>query len=80
MNRLSQLECECAELLKLRARLEEMTVRSAALRIKKSPEYVRANFGVIVHGPKSHHVRVVDVEAYQENRTVWPTSEKPRAA
>ena len=72
MSTLSQLEREAALILERLRRLEEIPVQSAAKLLGKSPEFVRANFPIIIHGPKSHHVRAVDVEAYQERRTVWP--------
>jgi hypothetical protein len=74
MTALSKLEREAAQILARLRRLEEIPVQSAAKLLKKSPEWVRLNLPVIVHGPKSHHVRAVDIEAYQEKRTIYPLS------
>ena len=71
-SRLSQLEREATKILQRLKRLEEITVPSAAKLLKKSPQYIRANLPVIYHGPKSHHIRLVDVEAYQERLTYSP--------
>jgi hypothetical protein len=69
---LSQQARQAISVLEKLIRTEEITIPSAAKLLKKSPRWVRANFPVIVHSHKSHHVRLVDVEAYQERRTVWP--------
>jgi hypothetical protein len=71
-SQLSQLEREATRICERIRRLEEIPVLSAAKLLKKSPKWVRANLPIIVHGPKSHHVRAVDVEAYQQRRTVFP--------
>jgi hypothetical protein len=69
---LSQLEREVARILERLRRLEEIPVPSVAKLLKKSPLWVRENLPVIIHGPKSHHVRAIDVEAYQTRRTLMP--------
>ena len=71
---LSQLENEAARILGRLRRLEEIPVPSAAKLLKKSPKWVRENFPLIIHGPKSHHVRAADIEAYQARRTIRPTN------
>ena len=72
MNAISQLEAEAARILERLRRLEEISVPSAAKLLKKSPEFIRANLPVIIHSTRSHHVRAVDIEAYQDKRTIWP--------
>jgi hypothetical protein len=67
---LSQLEREAARILERLRRLEEIPVPSAAKLLRKSPKWVRENLPLIIHGPKSHHVRAVDIEAYQLRRTL----------
>jgi hypothetical protein len=69
---LERLEREAGEILGRLRRLEEISVPSAAKLLKKSPKWVRANLPIIVHGPKSHHIRAVDIAAYQEKRTLYP--------
>jgi hypothetical protein len=69
---LSQLEREANRILERLRRLEEIPVPSAAKLLKKSPKWVRENLPLIVHGPKSHHVRAVDIEAYQARRMLRP--------
>jgi hypothetical protein len=69
---LSQLEREAARILARLRRLEEIPVVSAAKLIKKTPEFVRANLPIIVHGPRSYHVRAVDIEEYQARRMLRP--------
>jgi hypothetical protein len=71
-SQVSQLEREAARICELIRRLEEIPVLSAAKLLKKSPKWVRANLPIVIHGPKSHHVRLVDVDAYQTRRTVRP--------
>ena len=73
---LSQLEREATRILERIRRLEEIPVPSAAKLLKKSPKWVRENLPLIVHGPKSHHVRAVDIEAYQARRTLRPMVER----
>ncbi len=68
----TQLERDATRVCELIRRLEEIPVPSAAKLLKKSPKWVRENLPVIHHGPKSHHVRAVDIEAYQVRRTVRP--------
>ena len=75
---LSQLEREAARILERIRRLEEIPVPSAAKLLRKSPEWVRANLPVIIHGPKSHHVRAVDIESYQARRTVHANKDNGR--
>lgn len=63
--------------------IDEIPVSEAARRLKKTPFWVHQNFPIIVHGPKSHHVRLSDIEAYQQKRTVFPigkTQQPERAA
>jgi hypothetical protein len=67
---LTQLEREAARILERLLRLEEIPVPSAAKLLRKSPKWVRENLPLIIHGPKSHHVRAVDIEAYQLRRTL----------
>ena len=71
MSALNQLP-EVARILELVRRLEEISVPSACKLLKKSPKFVRANFPIIVHGARSHHIRLSDIAAYQEKRTLWP--------
>ena len=75
-SQLSQLEREVARILGQLRRLEEISVPSVAKLLKKQPKWVRRNFPVIYHGPRSHHVRVADIEAYQARRTIWPQNGK----
>ena len=70
-----QMEREGArlqELIALRKRLEEISVPAAARLLKKDVEWVRETFPLIVHGPKSHHIRLRDIEEYQNKRTLRP--------
>jgi hypothetical protein len=69
---LTHLEREFTDMVKRIRRLEEIPVPDAAKMLKKTPQWVRTNLPVIIHTKKSHSVRLVDVEAYQERRTVWP--------
>jgi hypothetical protein len=75
-SQLSQLEREAARICERIRRLEEIPVLSAAKLLKKSPRWVRANLPIIVHGPRSRHVRAIDIEAYQARRTVRPNGER----
>jgi hypothetical protein len=70
------LERECQRVIAQLKRLEELSVPSAARLLKKTPEFIRRTFPVIVHGTRSHHVRVCDIEAYRQKRTVYPTKPK----
>lgn len=70
-SQLTQLP-EVIRILQLAKRLEEISVPSAAKLLKKSPKFIRANLPLIVHGPRSHHVRLSDIEAYQLRRTIRP--------
>jgi hypothetical protein len=74
---LSQLERDIARISKLVRGLEEISVPSAAKLLKKPAEWVRINLPVIVHGPKSYHVRLVEIEAYQQRRTLLPPATTP---
>ena len=76
---LSQLEREAVVILARIRRLEEIPVLSAARLLHKSPKWVRNNLPLIIHGPKSHHVRACDVEAYQLKRTLFPPLNGKRA-
>jgi hypothetical protein len=69
---LSQFERKIARILELVEGLEEISVPDVAKKLKKSPTWVRKNLPVIYHGPKSHHVRLVDIETYRSRRTVFP--------
>jgi hypothetical protein len=72
MNALSELEREASRILERLRRLEQIPVHSAAKLLHKSPEWIRSNLPIVIHGPRSSHVRVVDIEAYQARRTVRP--------
>lgn len=72
MSALTQLEREFTDMVKRIRAMEEMSVPSAAKMLRKTPTWVRANLPVIYHSRKSHSVRLVDIEAYQERRTVRP--------
>lgn len=76
--KLSQLEREVTRITERIRALEELSVPDVAELLKKSPKFVRSNFPLIYHGPRSHHVRVVDIEAYQARRTVHPQAITPR--
>lgn len=65
--------------LQLVIQAEEITIPTAARLLKKPQRWVRENLPVIIHSHKSHHVRLSDVEAYQERRTVWPKFERRTA-
>jgi hypothetical protein len=69
---LSQLERDIARISKLVRGLEEISVPDAAKKLKKTPEWVRATFPIIHHGPRSQRVRLVDIEEYRSRRTVFP--------
>ena len=69
---LSQLERELVRILSDHRLIDEISVPVAAKKLKKKPAWVRAHLPIIVHGPKSHHVRVADILAYQERRTLRP--------
>jgi len=69
---LSQLEREVTQMVARIRRLEVIPVPSAAKMLKKTPQWVRENLPVIIESRKSHSVRLVDIEAFQERRTVWP--------
>ena len=69
---LSQLEREVTQMVARIRRLEVIPVPSAAKMLKKTPQWVRDNLPVIIESRKSHSVRLVDIEAYQARRTVWP--------
>jgi hypothetical protein len=75
---LSQLEREFTDMVTRIRRLEEIPVPSAAKLLKKTPQWVRDNLPVIYHSRKSHSVRLLDIEAYQLKRTVWPKGEFPK--
>jgi hypothetical protein len=70
---LSQLERDVTRILERIRQLEEIDVPSAAKLIKKPQKWVRANLPLIIHGPRSSHVRLVDIEAYQARRTLRPS-------
>lgn len=54
----------------LRCRL--LPLPQAATTIKKSREWVRSNLPVVVLGPKSHFVKLDDIEALITKRTSNP--------
>ena len=66
------LRRECEKVLEQLNRIREMPVPAAAEILHKPKDWVRANFPIIKHGPKSHAVRLCDIEAYQARRTVRP--------
>jgi hypothetical protein len=72
---LTRLERETARILERLRRLEELSVIDAARLLKKSPRWVRHNLPIVIHGPRSRHIRVVDVEEYQARRTLRPTKD-----
>jgi hypothetical protein len=76
---LTQFEREIARFLQRVRSLEEISVPDAAKKLKKSPSWVRANFPVIYYGPKSHRIRLVDIEEYRSQRTVWPKNGRESA-
>ena len=76
---LTQLEREVARILPQIRRLELISVDSAAKLLHKPPKWVRANLPLVAMGPRSQRVRLADVEAFLERRTVWPKF-NPRAA
>ena len=69
---LTRLQREVDEIVERIRALEELSVKDTDKLLKKSPRWVRANLPVIVYGPRSRHVRVVDIEAFQQKRTVPP--------
>jgi len=69
---MSQLERDIHRIAQLVRGLEEVSVPDTARMFKKTPEWVRANLPIIVHGPRSQRVRLVDIEEYRARRTVWP--------
>jgi hypothetical protein len=69
---LNQYERKIARILKLVESLEEIPVPDLAKKLGKTPEWVRATFPIIHHGPRSQRVRLVDVEEYRSRRTVFP--------
>jgi hypothetical protein len=70
---LSQLEREFTDMVARIRKLEVIPVPSAAKILKKTPAWVRQNLPVIIESRKSHSVRLVDIEAFQARRTVWPS-------
>ena len=78
---LGNLEREFSDMLQRIRRLEEISVPDAAKLLKRSRAFVRENFPIIVHSAKVHGVRLADIEAYQERRTLLPRNgETPRRA
>lgn len=77
---LSQLQREFGDMVQRIRRMEEISVPDAAKLLKKTPQWVRDNLPVIIHSRKSHSVRLVDIEAFQLRRTVWPKGEFPQRA
>jgi len=47
-------------------------MKDVAKLLKKSPRWVRGNLPIILHGPRSRHVRVVDIQQYQEEHRIEP--------
>ena len=77
MKRTTRHELDSA--LSILARLsivEEISVPQAARLLKKTSRWVHENFPVIIHSPKSHHVRLRDIEDYQRKRTLFPPKPK----
>lgn len=66
------LRRECEKVLAQLSRIREVPVPAAAELLNKPKEWVRANLPVIRHSRKSHAVRLCDIEAYQERRTIRP--------
>ena len=69
---LSHLEREANRILERLRGLEEISVQDVSKLLKKSPRWVKANFPVIVHVPRSRHIRLIDIETYQQRRTLQP--------
>ena len=69
---LAELARQAIPRLERLIRTDEISVPDAARLLRKKPEWVRQNFPVIYHSPKSHYVRVADIDAYQARRTIWP--------
>jgi hypothetical protein len=59
-----------AELTAQLLRTRKIPLSQAAKFLRKSKPWVRANFKVIVEGPKSHSVKLDDIEAFQKRRTM----------
>jgi hypothetical protein len=70
MSELSQLARQAIPRLERLILLEEVSVPEAGRLLKKSPEFIRSNFPIIVHSTRSHHVRLADIEAFQAKRTL----------
>lgn len=72
MNRdpIKHVRRECDKVLAQLDRIREVPVSAAAELLHKPKAWVRRTFPIIVHGPKSHAVRLSEIEAYQEKRTV----------
>ncbi len=77
---LTRLEREVVRICQRVRRLEEISVSDAARLLKKSPRWIRANFSIVVHGPRSRHIKISDVEEYQARRTVRPQLNGNKAA
>lgn len=66
------LRRECDKILAQLNRIRELPVPVAAELLRKPKQWVRNNLPIIKHSRKSHAVRLCDIEAYQERRTVKP--------
>ncbi len=71
-SQLTHLEKEAARICARLRKLEEVSVKDAAALLKKSPRWVRSNFPIVIHGPRSRHIKISDIEEYQARRTVRP--------
>ena len=71
-SRLTHVEREAQRILERLRALEEISLGDASKMLKKSPRWIKSNLPVIAHGPRSKHVRVVDIEKYRQRRTMYP--------
>jgi hypothetical protein len=69
---LKHLERECQKVLAQLNRLRVMPLPAAAEYIGKSPQWIRQNMPVIKHNSRAYDVRLSDLEAYQQRRTIKP--------
>jgi hypothetical protein len=74
---LDQLEREVVRILGDIRGLEQVSVPSAARMLGTSKKFVRKNLPVVILGPKSHRIRVLDIQAFLLRRTIWPDGEFP---
>jgi len=78
MKQLEREILQLAEKVRRVERLELMTTSSAARLLKTSTKWVRENLPLVVMGQKGRRVRVADIEAYQQRRTLLPAATTPR--